>query len=62
MNDGAQNLKTAKNKSIGYVGSGYLTERERQEFIRSFKRANQDEELKNLAEQGLVDYLNHLES
>ncbi|MCY7350270.1 MAG: ribbon-helix-helix domain-containing protein [Cytophagaceae bacterium] len=61
LNDYARKLKIPKNKLIEQAVNAYLSELKRQEYIHSFKRADSDEEQIDLAEQGLGDYLRHLE-
>jgi predicted transcriptional regulator len=56
----AQRLHIPKNQIINEALTKYFFEIERQQFIDSFERVGQDDEMKELAEMGLDDYLDHL--
>lgn len=53
----SRKLRLPKNKIIEDALTSYLENLKREEYARSFRRAAQDEEMQELAEQGLVDYL-----
>ena len=53
----AQKFKVPKNQLIEKALRAYFDKINRAEYIQSFKRANQDEEVVSLAEEGLEDYL-----
>jgi predicted transcriptional regulator len=57
LNELAQTLKVPKNQIIERALNKYLTEVERQLYIRSFKQLAGDEDLLKLAEDGMGDYL-----
>lgn len=61
LNEFAQKLKVPKNQLIEQALSSYLEELKRMEYVRSFKRANQDDEIKAMAEEGMDDYLKMLD-
>lgn len=61
LNEFAQKLKVPKNQLIEQALSNYLEELKRMEYVRSFKRANQDAEIKTMAEEGMDDYLKMLD-
>ena len=53
----AQLLKVPKNRLIEQALRSYFDKVKRAEYIKSFRRANQDEEMQKLANEGLEDYL-----
>ncbi|MCB0634694.1 MAG: hypothetical protein R2824_09105 [Saprospiraceae bacterium] len=53
----SKKLNLPKNKIIEWSLRQYLENLKRAEYIRSFQRASQDAEQKELAEMGLEDYL-----
>ena len=57
----AQQFKVPKNRLIENALRSYFDQLKRAEYVRSFKQANQDEEMFILAEEGLEDYLNALD-
>jgi predicted transcriptional regulator len=61
LNDLAQTLRVPKNQIIERALNKYLTEVERQLYIRSFKQLAGDEDMLKLAEEGMGDYLSVLE-
>lgn len=61
LNELAQTLKVPKNQIIERALNKYLTEVERQLYIRSFKQLAGDEDMLKLAEEGMGDYLMVLE-
>lgn len=58
MNEMAKELNLPKNKIIERSLRLYLKKLKKAEYIRSFQRASQDEEIMTLAEEGMEDYLN----
>ena len=56
----AKKLKKNKNQLLEAALKRYLHELKRLEYIQSFKKASKDEDLKNLSEAGLNDYLDML--
>jgi metal-responsive CopG/Arc/MetJ family transcriptional regulator len=61
LNHHAELLKTKKNKIIEQALRKYFEEQRKGEFIQSFRRANNDEEMISLAEEGIADYLKLLD-
>lgn len=61
LNEVAQTLKVPKNQIIERALNKYLTEVERQLYIRSFKQLAGDEDLLKLAEEGMDEYFMALE-
>jgi predicted transcriptional regulator len=61
LNELAQTLKVPKNQIIERALNKYLTEVEKQLYIRSFKQLAGDEDMLKLAEEGMDDYLRILE-
>ena len=57
LSDYSKKLKMPKNKIIEMALVNYLAELKKQEYIRSFQRANQDKEMLEMAEEGMDDYL-----
>ncbi len=57
LSDYSKKLKMPKNKIIEMALVNYLSELKKQEYIRSFQRANQDKEMLEMAEEGMEDYL-----
>ncbi|MEP7128198.1 MAG: hypothetical protein ABI729_04995 [Chitinophagales bacterium] len=53
--------KTKKNSVIEKALRKYFEEHRKSMFIKSYKRANQDIEMINMAEEGIEDYLNLLD-
>jgi uncharacterized protein (DUF4213/DUF364 family) len=56
----AQQLNIPKNQVIYNALTKYFFDLERQQFIDSFERVAGDEEMKELAEMGMDDYINQL--
>ena len=54
-------LKTKKNKIIENALRKYFEEKRKEEFIQSFKRARNDDEMISMAEEGIEDYLKLLD-
>jgi hypothetical protein len=61
LNSYAELLKTKKNKIIERALLKYFEENRRNEFVKSYKRANDDAEMLMMAEEGIEDYLNLLD-
>ena len=57
LSEMAQKLKVPKNQIIERALNLYLTEMERQLYIKSFKQLTKDEDIITLAEEGLEDYV-----
>lgn len=57
LSDMAELLKVPKNKIIERAVNKYLSEIERQLYIKSFKKIAGDEDMIALAEAGMKDYL-----
>ncbi len=54
-------LSVPKNKLIEIALRLYLDHLEKAEYIKSYKRAAQDTDIKTIAEEGMADYLKQLE-
>ena len=61
LNEVAKTLRVPKNQIIERALNKYLTEVERQLYIRSFKQLAGDEDMLKLAEEGMEGYLMVLE-
>lgn len=61
LNEFAQKLNMPKNQLIERALQRLFEDLKRAEYIRSFQRAAQDEEMISLAEEGLEDYLEMLD-
>ena len=61
LNSYAELLKTKKNKIIERALLKYFEENRRNEFVKSYKRANDDAEMLMMVEEGIEDYLNLLD-
>jgi len=59
--DHAQKLSIPKNKLIEKALRLYLEYLNRAEYIRSYSEAGEDEQIMNIAEEGMEDYLKQLE-
>lgn len=62
LDDHSQKYKMPKNKIIESALSKYFEELKREEYRRSFRRANKDPEMQVMAEEGLEDYFKILDS
>ena len=58
----AQKLSLPKNKLIEKAVRIYLDHLNKAEYIRSYKKASQDEDTMIIAEEGMADYLNQMEN
>lgn len=61
LNEFSEKLKIPKNKLIEISLKKYFEELKRREFAESFKRAAQDQEMQEMADEGLGDYVNMLD-
>ena len=61
LNEMAQKLKVPKNQIIERALNKYLTEIERQMYIRSFKEIAGDKDMLATAEEGMEDYITALD-
>lgn len=57
----AQQFEVPKNRVIENALRAYFDRLKKAEYVRSFQKANQDEEMISLAEEGLEDYLSALD-
>lgn len=62
LSEMAKKLEKPKNQVINDALTKYFFELERQQFIDSFERVAGDEDMKDLAEMGLEDYVSQLNS
>ena len=60
LNDMAQKLSMPKNKIMERALRVYLDQLTRAEYIKSYKQAENDDDILNLAEEGMEDYLKQL--
>ncbi|RMG26388.1 MAG: ribbon-helix-helix domain-containing protein [Bacteroidetes bacterium] len=61
LNEFSEKLKVPKNKLIEKSLRLYLEKLKQLEYVHSFKRASQDEDMLRLAEEGLKSYLDSLD-
>ncbi|MBK7808602.1 MAG: ribbon-helix-helix protein, CopG family [Saprospiraceae bacterium] len=61
LSEMAQKLKVPKNQIIERALNKYLSEVERQLYIRSFKQLSGDKDILSMAEEGMEDYLMNLD-
>lgn len=61
LSEQAAKLSMPKNKLIEKALRIYLDQLNRAEYVRSYKRMADDEEMLNIAEEGMVDYLKQIE-
>lgn len=57
LNEMAQKLSIPKNKIIERALNIYLDQLNRAEYAKSFKQASTDDNILNMAEEGMEDYL-----
>lgn len=57
----AKELALPKNKLIENALRIYLDQLNRAEYLKSFKKMNDDEDILNIAEEGMAEYLKQLE-
>jgi predicted transcriptional regulator len=60
LNDMAKKLSMPKNKILERALRVYLDQLTRAEYIKSYKQAENDDDILNLAEEGMEDYLKQL--
>lgn len=61
LSEMAQKLKVPKNQIIERALNKYLSEVERQLYIRSFKQLSGGKDILSMAEEGMEDYLMNLD-
>ncbi|MBT3383235.1 MAG: ribbon-helix-helix domain-containing protein [Prolixibacteraceae bacterium] len=61
LNEMAKKMAIPKNKIIEKALHIYLDQLVRAEYIRSYKQAREDENILEIAEEGMADYLKQLE-
>lgn len=61
LNEFSEKLKIPKNKLIEVSLKKYFEELKRREFSEGFKRAAQDPEMQEMADEGLADYTQMLD-
>lgn len=61
LSDYSKKLKTPKNKLIETALSLYLEHLKRAEYVKSYRRADEDVDMVELAEEGMGDYLKQIE-
>lgn len=61
LNEFSEKLKIPKNKLIEVSLKKYFEELRRREFSEGFKRAAQDPEMQEMADEGLADYTQMLD-
>jgi len=61
LSEKAKKLSLPKNKIIERALSIYLDQLNKAEYIQSYKRAENDEDILDIAEEGMADYLEQLE-
>ena len=57
----SKKLKIPKNKLIQKALQVYLDQLERAEYIRSFRQYKNDVDITNIAEEGMIDYLQQIQ-
>ena len=62
LNEKAQNLSIAKNKIIEKALRIYLDQLNKAEYIKSYKAAGQDDDIMNIAEEGMAEYIQQIEA
>lgn len=61
LDKAAKKLSVPKNRLIEKALSIYLDQLTKAEYIKSFRRAPEDDDLLNMAEEGMDDYFKQLE-
>jgi len=61
LSEKANALNLPKNKLLEIALRIYLDHLEKAEFVRSYKRASQDKDTMQIAEEGMADYLKQFE-
>ena len=62
LDQAAKKLSIPKNRLIEKALTIYLDQLTRAEYINSFKQASHDENLLSMAEEGMEDYFNQMDS
>ncbi|RLD59669.1 MAG: CopG family transcriptional regulator [Bacteroidetes bacterium] len=62
LNEYSQKFSLPKNRIIENALNSYFGKIKQAEYIKSFEKANSDIEMKSMAEEGLEDYLNIIDS
>ena len=62
LDESARNLALPKNKIIEKALRIYLDQLNRAEYVKSYKLAEKDKNILDIAEEGMEDYLKQLES
>ena len=62
LREQAARLSVPKNKIIEKALRIYLDQLNRAEYVRSYKKAGEDVDIMNIAEEGMADYLKQLEA
>jgi len=57
----ASEMKVPKNKLIEKALRIYLDQLNKAEYIKSYKLAGEDDEIMNIAEEGMIDYFNQID-
>jgi predicted transcriptional regulator len=57
----SRELATPKNKIIERALRIYIDQIEKAEYIKSYKKASEDQDLMMIAEEGMTDYLSRIE-
>jgi len=60
LDEAAKNLSLPKNRLIQNALEIYLDQLNRAEYIKSYRKAGQDPDLLNIAEEGMSDYMKQL--
>lgn len=61
LDEASKRFKMPKNKLIERALEIYLDQINRAEYVKSFRKAGQDEEIISMAEEGMAEYLNQLD-
>jgi hypothetical protein len=62
LKEKSKEMAVPKNKIMETALRIYINQLERASYIKSYQRANQDVDMLKMAEEGMEDYLNQLES
>ena len=60
LDSAAKSLAVPKNRLIERALEIYLEQLNRAEYIKSFRKATQDEDIKAIAEEGMAEYLTQI--
>ncbi|MFH1052604.1 MAG: ribbon-helix-helix domain-containing protein [bacterium] len=61
LNDYSKKMKTPKSRLISIAVKNYINELKKEEYTKSFQKAKNDIEIKNLTEDGIEDFLEILD-